>query len=113
MPLPWLFVYVELIPCELIYRNITSTESTNNTSSDVLLSPDILQGSTDPCKSIESDGFYLLKKDLQRRTTLSGVLTADKQNICKKWKECIYGEFGDSVIDEVRYHSYSHRVIFY
>ncbi|XP_065214515.1 mitogen-activated protein kinase kinase kinase 15 [Planococcus citri] len=82
------------------HRTLTSSESTNNTSSDVLLSPDILQGANGPGESTESDGFYLLKKDLQRRTTLSAVLTADKQNICKKWKESIYHEFGDNSIDE-------------
>ena len=40
--------------------------------------PDVL----DPAKE---DGFYLLKKDSQRRATLVRVLQQDKHNICTTW----------------------------
>jgi hypothetical protein len=61
-------------------------------SGGVLLSPEIDVSSTS--KSVvgeahESDGFYLLKKDSQRRQTLSKVLTQDEQKICYVWMEKI------------------------
>lgn len=37
----------------------------------------------------ESDGFYTLKKDSQRRTTLSKVLALDEAKICDVWMEKI------------------------
>lgn len=67
----------------LIYRR---------SSGGVLLSPEIDVSSTS--KSVvgeagENDGFYLLKKDSQRRQTLSKVLTQDEQKICQVWMEKI------------------------
>lgn len=62
-------------------------------SSGVLLSPEIeMTGSLHKpltTESSESDGFYMLKKDTQRRTTLSKVLTHDEQKICDVWMEKI------------------------
>lgn len=62
-------------------------------SSGVLLSPDVdLTGSiTKPLTSeaSESDGFYMLKKDSQRRTTLSKVLQHDEKKICDVWMDKI------------------------
>lgn len=47
-------------------------------SGGTLLSPDVeTQG--------EPDGFYLLKKDSQRRTTLAKVLANDGPKICEVW----------------------------
>lgn len=40
-------------------------------------------------EALESDGFYLLKKDSQRRTTLSKVLAHDEATICEIWMQKI------------------------
>lgn len=48
----------------------------------------------------EQDGFYLLKKDSQRRTTLSRVLTQDEKKICQIWMESIK-KLGDTVLTMV------------
>lgn len=37
----------------------------------------------------ESDGFYMLKKDSQRRATLSKVLSHDETKICDVWMDKI------------------------
>lgn len=37
----------------------------------------------------ETDGFYMLKKDSQRRTTLSKVLSQDEAKICDVWMDKI------------------------
>lgn len=47
-------------------------------SSGTLLSPEV-DGSG------EMDGFYLLKKDSQRRTTLAKVFANDGAKICEVW----------------------------
>lgn len=61
-------------------------------SSGVLLSPEVeLTGSIikPMTEASESDGFYMLKKDSQRRTTLSKVLAHDEQKICDVWMDKI------------------------
>lgn len=74
------------------------------TSSGTLLSPeiDIAAGTT---KSIsghtetsELEGFYLLKKDSQRRQTLYKVLTQDESKICQVWMERIETDRKESVV---------------
>lgn len=58
----------------------------------MLLSPEVdLTGSISKpmTEASESDGFYMLKKDSQRRTTLSKVLDHDEAKICNVWMEKI------------------------
>uniref|UniRef100_A0A8D8RUT1 mitogen-activated protein kinase kinase kinase n=1 Tax=Cacopsylla melanoneura TaxID=428564 RepID=A0A8D8RUT1_9HEMI len=68
---------------------------TNRSSSCGLLSPDVNLNS----KSPEQDGFYLLKKDSQRRMTLSRVLTQDQDHICQVWLKCIQRDVNDCQLD--------------
>jgi len=63
-------------------------------SSGVLQSPDVL----DPVKE---DGFYLLKKDSQRRTTLVKILRDDKQRICSTWMSLLLREVPDSCLTDM------------
>ncbi|XP_037046666.1 mitogen-activated protein kinase kinase kinase 15 isoform X3 [Bradysia coprophila] len=61
-------------------------------SSGGLLSPEVeLSGtSSKPLgDAAESDGFYMLKKDSQRRATLSKVLSHDETKICDVWMDKI------------------------
>jgi len=60
-------------------------------SSGVLQSPDVL----DPAKE---DGFYMLKKDSQRRTTLVKIMKDDKLNICHTWHSLLLRDVPDSCI---------------
>jgi len=60
-------------------------------SSGILQSPDVL----DPARE---DGFYLLKKDSQRRATLVRILKDDKHNICATWHELLLKDVPDSCI---------------
>lgn len=54
-------------------------------SSGGLLSPDV----ESPKTEAEQDGFYLLKKDSQRRMTLTRVLSQDERKICEEWMKKI------------------------
>ena len=53
--------------------------------------PDVL----DPAKE---DGFYLLKKDSQRRTTLVKIMRDDKTNICSTWHALLTKENPDTCV---------------
>lgn len=79
-----------LTDCE---SDVDSVYSLNRRSSTgVLLSPDVdLTGTVSKRlgEASESDGFYLLKKDSQRRATLSRVLAADETKICDVWMDKI------------------------
>lgn len=60
-------------------------------SSGGLLSPevDMAGHAPKPGEASETDGFYMLKKDSQRRTTLSKVLSQDEAKICVVWMDKI------------------------
>ena len=60
-------------------------------SSGTLLSPEVDTGG-------ESDGFYLLKKDSQRRTTLAKVLTQDGTKICELWLQKIHIKYKGEIV---------------
>ncbi|XP_050428369.1 mitogen-activated protein kinase kinase kinase 15 isoform X3 [Adelges cooleyi] len=66
-------------------------------SSGTLVSPEIDMGTAG---SSEHDGFYMLKKDSQRRTTLARVLAHDQLTLCKIWMSYIRREFGQSMLEE-------------
>lgn len=69
-----------------------TTERRN--SSGTLLSPEVDAGT-------ESDGFYLLKKDSQRRTTLAKVLAQDGAKVCDVWMHKIREKYmGETVLTE-------------
>lgn len=58
---------------------------------------------------VEQDGFYLLKKDSQRRLTLSRVLEQDSEKICSKWMLSVQQDFGNTVLTMVRDFTDTHK----
>ncbi|KAG5678685.1 hypothetical protein PVAND_008335 [Polypedilum vanderplanki] len=77
--------------------------SFRRSSTGVLLSPEVdVPSSTSKLpvgETNESDGFYLLKKDSQRRQTLSKVLSQDETKICEVWIEKIAHDRPEKIID--------------
>ncbi|XP_055614714.1 mitogen-activated protein kinase kinase kinase 15 isoform X2 [Uranotaenia lowii] len=73
-------------------------------SSGVLLSPEVELSSSSSKSPLlngeanESDGFYLLKKDSQRRATLHKVLEHDERKICQVWMEKIRSDRKEAVV---------------
>lgn len=66
--------------------------SHRRSSSGTLLSPEVDTNG-------ESGGFYLLKKDSQRRTTLSKVLAQDSSKICDIWMQKIRSKYlGETIL---------------
>uniref|UniRef100_A0A336LVJ7 mitogen-activated protein kinase kinase kinase n=1 Tax=Culicoides sonorensis TaxID=179676 RepID=A0A336LVJ7_CULSO len=85
-------------------ENEFSLNNHRRTSSETLLSPEIeitvtstksLSGQTE---TSENEGFYLLKKDSQRRQTLYKVLVQDESKICQLWMERIETDKKESVV---------------
>jgi mitogen-activated protein kinase kinase kinase 5 len=82
---------------------------TRRSSSGGLLSPevDLSPGAKGPGgapvlgEAAEHDGFYLLKKDSQRRMTLSRVLSQDEHKICEVWMKNIHRDVGETVLTMV------------
>ncbi|XP_071449253.1 mitogen-activated protein kinase kinase kinase 15 isoform X2 [Hetaerina americana] len=56
---------------------------------------DTLLGNTE---ASEQDGFYLLKKDSQRRMTLTKVLSQDEGKICDIWMRNLEKDLGETVL---------------
>ncbi|XP_068222744.1 mitogen-activated protein kinase kinase kinase 15 isoform X2 [Palaemon carinicauda] len=67
---------------------------TRRSSSGGLLSPDVESPRTDG----EQDGFYLLKKDSQRRMTLTKVLVHDQQKLTQVWHQRLQQELGADTV---------------
>ncbi|XP_053682272.1 mitogen-activated protein kinase kinase kinase 15 isoform X2 [Sabethes cyaneus] len=72
-------------------------------SSGGLLSPEVELSSSSSKSPLgadasESDGFYLLKKDSQRRATLHKVLEHDERKICQVWMEKIVSDRKEAVV---------------
>ncbi|XP_025424577.1 mitogen-activated protein kinase kinase kinase 15 isoform X4 [Sipha flava] len=67
-------------------------------SSGTLLSPEIDMGTAGSSAEAEHDGFYMLKKDSQRRTTLARVLANDRCTLCKVWLQFISREFSQPML---------------
>uniref|UniRef100_A0AAR5P235 mitogen-activated protein kinase kinase kinase n=1 Tax=Dendroctonus ponderosae TaxID=77166 RepID=A0AAR5P235_DENPD len=86
------------MPTDLNFSSLASTpslecgesaldhHSERRNSSGTLLSPEADLG-------IETDGFYLLKKDSQRRTTLAKVLANDGNKICDLWMQKVRDKY--------------------
>jgi hypothetical protein len=82
---------------------------TRRSSSGGLLSPEVelSPGVKGPggapvlVEAAEHDGFYLLKKDSQRRMTLSRVLSQDEHKICEVWMKSIHRDVGETVLTMV------------
>ncbi|XP_017889680.1 mitogen-activated protein kinase kinase kinase 15 isoform X2 [Ceratina calcarata] len=72
---------------------------TRRSSSGGLLSPEVeLGGQPGQKTGEEQEGFYLLKKDSQRRMTLTRVLTQDEAKICEVWMRSIHQAEGQTVL---------------
>ncbi|XP_014475481.1 PREDICTED: mitogen-activated protein kinase kinase kinase 15 isoform X1 [Dinoponera quadriceps] len=72
---------------------------TRRSSSGGLLSPEVELGGQPGQKSgEEQEGFYLLKKDSQRRMTLTRVLNQDEAKICEVWMRGIHQAEGQTVL---------------
>ncbi|XP_046476779.1 mitogen-activated protein kinase kinase kinase 15 isoform X1 [Neodiprion pinetum] len=72
---------------------------TRRSSSGGLLSPEVeLSGQPGNKVGEEQEGFYLLKKDSQRRMTLTRVLSQDEAKICQVWLRSIHQDVGQAVL---------------
>ncbi|KAL7046661.1 hypothetical protein ACKWTF_002681 [Chironomus riparius] len=81
------------------------SSSFRRSSTGVLLSPEVTENDviSSTSKNLageanESDGFYLLKKDSQRRQTLSKVLSQDEKKICEVWMEKIANDRSEKIV---------------
>lgn len=73
---------------------------TRRSSSGGLLSPEVELNSQTEQKLIDDqEGFYLLKKDSQRRMTLTRVLSQDESKICQVWLRNIHQDVGMTLLN--------------
>ncbi|KZC13059.1 Mitogen-activated protein kinase kinase kinase 15, partial [Dufourea novaeangliae] len=84
---------------ETTESDTTGASMTRRSSSGGLLSPEVeLGGQPGQKTGEEQEGFYLLKKDSQRRMTLTRVLTQDEAKICEVWMRGIHQAEGQTVL---------------
>ncbi|KAF4524857.1 hypothetical protein B566_EDAN017044, partial [Ephemera danica] len=89
------------MPTALSFSSISTCEEgegsllSRRNSSGTLLSPEV---ESPRGAEAEQDGFYLLKKDSQRRTTLTRVLTQDESKICDVWMKSLENDVEDPVL---------------
>ncbi|XP_026821602.1 mitogen-activated protein kinase kinase kinase 15 isoform X1 [Rhopalosiphum maidis] len=76
------------------YNSLDGQRYNRRQSSGALASPEIDMGTAGSTAEAEHDGFYRLKKDSQRRTTLARVLAQDQATLGKVWLQFIRREFG-------------------
>ncbi|KAL4096972.1 hypothetical protein QTP88_021830 [Uroleucon formosanum] len=76
------------------YNSLDGQRYNRRESSGALASPEIDMGTAGSTAEAEHDGFYRLKKDSQRRTTLARVLAQDQATLGKVWLQFICREFG-------------------
>ncbi|XP_055627970.1 mitogen-activated protein kinase kinase kinase 15 isoform X2 [Toxorhynchites rutilus septentrionalis] len=92
------------IEIETIDPSSAGFQLNRRSSSGGLLSPEVELASTSSKSPLlsgeasESDGFYMLKKDSQRRATLHKVLEHDERKICHVWMEKIVFDRKEAVV---------------
>merc|ERR1711971_1117806 len=86
----------------LYYSSIgTSNEGSILTPTDISLSRRVSNGeiqSPDVLDPEKGDGFYVLKKDSQRRLTLVKIMKDDKKNLCSNWLALLRKDLPDICI---------------
>merc|ERR1719510_2180007 len=79
----------------------TSNEGSILTPTDISLSRRVSNGeipSPDVLDPEKGDGFYVLKKDSQRRLTLVKIMRDDKKNLCSNWHALLRKDLPDICI---------------
>lgn len=85
-----------------MFDAVTPTSTLTSNSCDGMLSPDILQSNANNSRLGECDVFYLLKKDYQRRVTLSKIIMTDDKVIRELWMNAAKSDVDDCCVHQVR-----------